>query len=129
VVVNAQTGAEDGDRPSVEVCGGGEPAAGVVVINQVDHPKADSRIGRHRMIETAAGEVGGGKIVPVQLPIVDQHGFSRGGGPGDDEGLICISPMGTAGGEVGVIPEAIKADAKAATRGAGGSLWLRGKMN
>ena len=46
----------------------------VIVINQVDHPKADSRMGRQQMIETLQ-ERWGRQVVPVQLPIVDQHGF------------------------------------------------------
>ncbi len=46
----------------------------VIVINQVDHPKADTRIGRQRMIELMQ-EKWGRQVVPVQLPIVDQHGF------------------------------------------------------
>ena len=46
----------------------------VIVINQVDHPKADSRTGRMEMLE-AMRERWGRQVVPVQLPIVDQHGF------------------------------------------------------
>jgi len=46
----------------------------ILVVNQVDHPKADSRMGRMRMVELLQ-EKWGRQIVPVQLPIVDQHGF------------------------------------------------------
>src|SRR5260370_24899320 len=84
----------------------------VVVINQVEHPKADSRMGGHQMIE-AMQERWGRQVVPVQLPIVDQHGF---------HGVVDLvtmkaflyKPDGDGRGEVGAIPEAIKADAKAA---------------
>jgi len=84
----------------------------VVVINQLDHPKADSRIGRHQMIETLQ-ERWGRQVVPVQLPIVDQHGF---------HGVVDLvtmkaffyQPDGDGRGEVGKIPEQVAADAKAA---------------
>ena len=111
VVVNAQTGAEAvTDRVWKYAAEVNLPR--VVVINQVDHPKADSRIGRQRMIELLQ-EKWGRQIVPVQLPIVDQHGF---------HGVVDLvtmkaylyKPDGDGRGEVGAIPEAIKADAKAA---------------
>ncbi len=84
----------------------------VVVINQVDHPKADSRMGRHQMIE-AMQERGGRQVVPVQLPVVDQHGF---------HGVVDLvtmkaflyKPDGDGRGEIGKIPEQFAADAKAA---------------
>jgi len=73
VVVNAQTGAEAvTDRVwkyAAEVT-----LPRVIAINQVDHPKADSRMGRQKMIEQLQ-EKWGRQVVPVQLPIVDQHGF------------------------------------------------------
>ncbi len=55
----------------------------------------------------------GRQVVPVQLPIVDQHGF---------HGVVDLvtmkaylyKPDGDGRGEVGAIPEAVKADAKAA---------------
>ena len=73
VVVNAQTGMEAvTDRVWKYAAEVNLPR--IVVINQVDHPKADSRIGRQRMIELLQ-EKWGRQIVPVQLPIVDQHGF------------------------------------------------------
>ena len=46
----------------------------MIVINQMDHPKADSRVGRQHMIE-AMQERWGRQVVPVQLPIVDEQGF------------------------------------------------------
>src|ERR1700689_3851548 len=73
VVINAQTGAEAvTDRVWKYAAEVNLPR--VVVINQVDHPKADSRVGRQRMIELLQ-EKWGRQIVPVQLPIVDQQGF------------------------------------------------------
>ena len=84
----------------------------VIAINQVDHPKADSRIGRHQMIE-AMQEKWGRQVVPVQLPIVDQHGF---------HGVVDLvtmqaflyKPDGDGHGEIGKIPEQFANDAKAA---------------
>jgi elongation factor G len=111
VVVNAQTGAEAvTDRVWKYAAEVNLPR--IVVMNQVDHPKVDSRVGRQQMIETLQ-EKWGRQIVPVQLPIVDQHGF---------HGVVDLvtmkaylyKPDGDGRGEVGVIPEAIRADAKAA---------------
>jgi elongation factor G len=111
VVVNAQTGAEAGtDRVWKYAAEVNLPR--VLVINQVDHPKADSRLGRKRMIELLQ-EKWGRQVVPVQLPIIDQHGF---------HGVVDLvtmkaflyQPDGDGRGEVGVIPEVNKADAKAA---------------
>ena len=111
VVVNAQTGAEAvTDRVwkyAAEV-----KLPRVLVINQVDHPKADSRMGRMRMIELLQ-EKWGRQVVPVQLPIVDQDGF---------HGVVDLvtmkaflyKPDGDGRGEVGKIPEVNLADAKAA---------------
>src|ERR1700748_804743 len=73
VVINAQTGVEAvTDRVWKYAAEVNLPR--VVVINQVDHPKADSRMGRQRMIELLQ-EKWGRQVVPVQLPIVDQQGF------------------------------------------------------
>jgi elongation factor G len=111
VVVNAQTGAEAVTdrvwRYAAEV-----NLPRVLVINQIDHPKADSRLGRQRMIELLQ-EKWGRQIVPVQLPIVDQQGF---------HGVVDLvtmkaflyKPDGDGHGEIGKIPEAMQADAKAA---------------
>src|SRR5215469_7863150 len=84
----------------------------VLVINQVDHPKADSRVGRQQMIEDLQQQWGR-QVVPVQLPIVDQHGF---------HGIVDLvtmksylyEPDGSGRGDVGEIPHAMAADAKAA---------------
>jgi elongation factor G len=84
----------------------------VIVVNQVDHPKADSRVGRQHMIEQLQ-ERWGRQVVPVQLPIVDQHGF---------HGVVDLvtmkaflyEPDGDGRGEVAKIPDAVANDAKAA---------------
>ena len=111
VVVNAQTGAEAvTDRVWKYAAEVNLPR--VLVINQVDHPKADSRLGRQRMIELLQ-ERWGRQMVPVQLPIVDQQGF---------HGVVDLvtmkaflyKPDGDGHGEVGKIPDAMLADAKAA---------------
>jgi elongation factor G len=111
VVVNAQIGSEAvTDRVWKYAAEVNLPR--IVVINQVDHPKADSRIGRQRMIELLQ-ERWGRQVVPVQLPIIDQHGF---------HGVVDLvtmkaylyKPDGDGRGEVGAIPEVMKADAKAA---------------
>ena len=111
IVVNAQIGAEAVTdrvwRYAAEVS-----LPRILVINQIDHPKADSRIGRQRMIELLQ-EKWGRQVVPVQLPIVDQLGF---------HGVVDLvtmkaflyKPDGDGHGEVGKIPEQIAADAKAA---------------
>jgi elongation factor G len=111
VVVNAQTGAE---AVTSRVWSFAEEVnlPRVVVINQLDHPKADSRLGRRRMIELLQ-EKWGRQLVPMQLPIVDQNGF---------HGVIDLvtmkaflyKPDGDGRGEIGKIPEAMLADAKAA---------------
>src|SRR6202453_3932072 len=111
VVVNAQTGAEAvTDRVWKYAAEVNLPR--VLVVNQVDHPKADSRLGRQRMIELLQ-EKWGRQVVPVQLPIVDQHGF---------HGVVDLvtmkaflyKPDGDGHGEIGKIPEVMQADAKEA---------------
>jgi elongation factor G len=111
VVVNAQIGAEAvTDRVWKYAAEVNLPR--VLVINQLDHPKADSRMGRKRMIELLQ-EKWGRQVVPVQLPIVDQDGF---------HGVVDLvtmkaflyKPDGDGRGEVGKIPEVVLADAKAA---------------
>ena len=111
VVVNAQMGVEAVTdrvwRYAAEV-----NLPRVLVVNQVDHPKADSRLGRQHMIEQFQ-ERWGRQVVPVQLPIVDQHGF---------HGVVDLvtmkaflyAPDGDGHGEVGKIPDAVLPDAKAA---------------
>ena len=111
VVVNAQTGAEAvTDRVWKYAAEVNLPR--VLVVNQVDHPKADSRLGRKRMIELLQ-EKWGRQIAPVQLPIVDQHGF---------HGVVDLATMkaflyqpdGDGRGATGKIPEFLQADANAA---------------
>ena len=111
VVVNAQTGAEAvTDR--VWKYAGEVNLPRMLVINQVDHPKADSRQGRHQMIELLQ-EKWGRQVVPVQLPIVDEKGF---------HGVVDLVTMkafqyeqdGNGRGEEIKVPEAVQADAKAA---------------
>ena len=111
VVVNAQCGIEAvTDRVWKYAAETELPR--VLVVNQVDHPKADSRLGRQHMIEQFQ-ERWGRQVVPVQLPIVDEKGF---------HGVVDLvtmkaflyEPDGDGRGEVGKIPEGVAADAKAA---------------
>jgi elongation factor G len=111
VVVNAQAGLEAvTDRVWKYATEVNLPR--VIVVNQVDHPKADSRVGRQHMIEQLQ-ERWGRQVVPVQLPIVDQHGF---------HGVVDLvtmkaylyEPDGDGRGEVAKIPDAVANDAKAA---------------
>jgi elongation factor G len=111
LVVNAQTGIESvTDRVwnfAAEVS-----LPRVIVMNQVDHPKADSRTGRMEMME-AMRERWGRQVVPVQLPIVDEKGF---------HGVVDLvtmeaflyEPDGDGRGTPGKIPHALEKDAKAA---------------
>ena len=111
VVVNAQCGIEAvTDRVWKYAAETELPR--VLVVNQVDHPKADSRLGRQHMIEQFQ-ERWGRQVVPVQLPIVDEKGF---------HGVVDLvtmkaflyEPDGDGRGEVGKIPESVANDAKAA---------------
>jgi elongation factor G len=111
IVVNAQTGIESiTDRVwnfAAEVS-----LPRIVIINQADHPKADSRVGRMEMLE-GMREHWGRQVVPVQLPIIDQHGF---------HGIVDLvtmdaflyTPDGDGRGTRGAIPHMLEADAKAA---------------
>ena len=111
VVVNAQTGPEsvtdrlwkydnEVDLPRV------------LVVNQLDHPKADTSAGCQRIIDQMR-EHWGRQVVPVQLPIVDGQGF---------HGVIDLvtmkaflyQPNGDGRGHPGEIPAAFAEDAKAA---------------
>ncbi len=111
VVVNAQTGIESGtDRVWNFAREVNLPR--IIVINQVDHPKADSRAGRMEMLESMR-ERWGRQVIPVQLPIIDQNGF---------HGVIDLvtmeaflyTPDGDGRGSAGAIPHALEKDAKAA---------------
>src|ERR1700744_1470805 len=111
VVVNAQTGVESGtDRVWSYASEIGLPR--VVVMNQVDHPKADSRTGRMEMLEGIRARWGR-QVVPVQLPIVDEKGFH---GVVDlvTMDAVLYPPAGDGRGTKGAIPHAMQADAKAA---------------
>lgn len=111
VVINAQTGVESGTERvwnyAAEI---GLPR--IVVMNQVDHPKADSRTGRMEMLEAIRARWGR-QVVPVQLPIVDEKGF---------HGVVDLvtmdaylyTPDGDGRGTKGTIPHAMEPDAKAA---------------
>jgi elongation factor G len=111
VVVNAQEGAEAvTDRVWKFAAEVNLPR--ILVANQVDHPKADSRQGRQHMIEQIQ-ERWGRQVVQVQLPIVDEKGF---------HGVVDLvtmkafvyEPDGNGRGEEIKVPEAVQADAKAA---------------
>ena len=111
VVVNAQTGVEAvTDRVWKRATEVNLPR--IIAINQLDHPKADSRQGRQQMIEQLQAKWGR-QVVPVQLPIVDEKGF---------HGVVDLvtmkaflyEPDGSGRGEVAKIPDAVQADAKAA---------------
>jgi elongation factor G len=111
VVVNAQSGIETAtDR--LWKCAAEVNLPRVIVVNQVDHPKADSRAGRMQMIENFQ-QRWGRQVAPVQLPIVDEKGF---------HGVVDLvtmqaflyEPNGSGHGEAGKIPDVMAADAKAA---------------
>jgi elongation factor G len=84
----------------------------VIVMNQVDHPKVDSRARRMEMLEAMQGRWGR-QVAPVQLPIVDQQGF---------HGVVDLvsmdaylyRPDGDGVGIRGKIPPGVEKDAKAA---------------
>jgi elongation factor G len=111
LVINAQTGIESvTDKVWSYAAELNLPR--VIVINQLDHPKADSRTGRMEMLE-AMRQRWGRQVVPVQLPIVDQQGF---------HGIIDLvtmeaffyTPDGDGRGTAGTIPQMFESDAKAA---------------
>jgi len=111
VVVNACAGVETmTDRVWKYATETALPRA--IVVNQVDHPKADSRIGRQQMIEEMQARWGR-QVIPVELPIVDEKGF---------HGVVDLVTMksymylpGESGrSEPGTIPRAMEADSKRA---------------
>ncbi|HWG16909.1 MAG TPA: elongation factor G [Acidobacteriaceae bacterium] len=111
MVVNAQSGIEAAtDR--LWKCAAEVNLPRVIVVNQVDHPKADSRAGRMVMIENFQ-QRWGRQVAPVQLPIVDEKGF---------HGVVDLvtmqaflyEPNGSGHGEAGKIPDVVASDAKAA---------------
>jgi len=111
MVINAQSGIEAAtDR--LWRCAAEVNLPRILVVNQVDHPKADSRVGRMQMLESFQ-QRWGRQVAPVQLPIVDEKGF---------HGVVDLvtmqaflyEPNGTGHGDAGKIPDRIAADAKAA---------------
>src|SRR5579863_4414289 len=111
VVVNAQNGVE----PVTErVWRFAEEAAmpRIVVINQMDHPKAGGGNGLSAPIDDIH-ERWGRSCIPVQLPIVDANGF---------QGVVDLvtmqaflySPHGDGRGKIGEIPASLAHAAKAA---------------
>ncbi|MEG9437617.1 elongation factor G [Edaphobacter sp. HDX4] len=83
-----------------------------IVVNQVDHPKADSRMGRKQLVE-AMQTKWGRQVVPVELPILDEKGF---------HGVVDLITMqsylyesgGNGRGEPGSIPPSLEEDARKA---------------
>jgi elongation factor G len=111
IVVNACSGVETMTdrvwRYAMEVA---LPRA--IVVNQVDHPKADNHGGRRQMIEAMQAKWGR-QVVPIELPIVDEKGF---------HGVVDLvtmksylyEPGGSGRGEPGAIPQAMEADSRQA---------------
>jgi elongation factor G len=109
VAVNAQAGVESGtDRVWNDAQQIGLPR--VIVMNQVEHAAGAAR--GADLLETIRTRWGR-QVVPVQLPIADEHGF---------HGVVDLVTMdaflytsgGDARGSKGPIPAAMEADAKAA---------------
>ena len=111
VVVNAQSGAE----PVTERVWRFAEEANVpriVVVNQMDHPKAGGGGGLSALIENLQ-ERWGRQCVPVQLPISDAGGF---------HGVVDLvtmeafhyTPGGNGAGKIGEIPAQLAGPAKAA---------------
>lgn len=83
-----------------------------IVVNQVDHPKADSRAGRQQMIEVMQSKWGR-QVIPVELPITDEKGF---------HGVVDLvtmksylyEPGGNGRGEAGEIPSSMESEAQQA---------------
>ena len=111
VIVNAQNGVE---AVTERVWKYAEEAniPRIVVINQMDHPKAGGNGGLTSLIEDLH-ERWGRNCVPVQLPIVDEKGF---------HGVVDLvtmeafyyTPNGDGHGRIGEIPSSLAAPAKAA---------------
>jgi elongation factor G len=111
VLINAQTGIESVTH-TVWDFAAELNLPRILVINQADHPKADSATGRLEMIE-AMRDRWGRQAIPVQLPIIDANGF---------HGVVDLvtmeaflyTPHGDGSGTAGPIPAALEAEAKAA---------------
>jgi elongation factor G len=111
VVVNAQSGVETvTDRVWKYADEVNLPR--VLVINQMDHPKADNGLGLHRLVEQLQDKWGR-QIVPLQLPIIDRDGFH---GVADLVTMqaFLYQPDGDGRGQAGEIPESMQAAAKVA---------------
>jgi elongation factor G len=111
VVVNAQSGLETvTDR--VWKFADEFKLPRMIVINQLDHPKADNSSAREDML-AAMQDRWGRQVVPIQIPIVDQQGF---------HGVVDLvtmeaffyTPDGDGRGKIGEIPGPLNAAAKAA---------------
>jgi elongation factor G len=112
IVVNACSGVETMTdrvwRYAMEVA---LPRA--IVVNQVDHPKADGRGGGCKQMIEAMQAKWGRQVVPIELPIVDEKGF---------HGVVDLvtmksylyEPGGSGRGEPGSIPQALEADSRQA---------------
>jgi elongation factor G len=83
----------------------------IVVVNQMDHPKAGGGEGLSAQLEDLH-ERWGRNCVPVQLPIVDAQGFHGVVDLVTMEAFI-YTPGGDGHGKTGEIPAALAADAKA----------------
>ncbi|HWT66105.1 MAG TPA: elongation factor G, partial [Terracidiphilus sp.] len=111
VVVNAQFGAES---VTERVWKFAEEAnlPRIVVVNQMDHPKAGGGSGLNALIGDLQ-ERWGRQCVPVQLPIVDANGF---------QGVVDLvtmeafyyAPSGNGSGKIGEIPATMTTAAKEA---------------
>ncbi|HTA78665.1 MAG TPA: elongation factor G [Terracidiphilus sp.] len=111
VVVNAQHGAE-AMTERVWKCAEEANVPRIVVVNQMDHPKAGGSNGLSALIEDLH-ERWGRQCVPVQLPISDAGGF---------HGVVDLvtmeafyyTPNGDGCGKIGEIPASLTGAAKAA---------------
>ena len=117
VVVNAQHGAE-AMTERVWKCAEEANVPRIVVVNQMDHPKAGGSNGLSALIEDLH-ERWGRQCVPVQLPISDAGGF---------HGVVDLvtmeafyyTPNGDGCGKIGEIPASLTGAAKAAH-----DIWLQ----
>lgn len=111
VVVNACSGVETmTDRVWKYASEVALPRA--IVVNQLDHPKADCGMGRQQLIESMQ-ERWGRQVVPIELPMADANGF---------HGVVDLvtmkaylyEPNGSGRGEPGPIPKMFEGEAQKA---------------
>lgn len=84
----------------------------VIVVNQVDHPKADGRDCTKQMIDAMRARWGR-EVVPLELPIIDEQGF---------HGVVDLvtmksylyQPDGSGRGDPGAIPAALENESRQA---------------